>query len=84
MKTVIIDYDAGNVKSLEFALERLGVSTEITDDSTKNRCGRQSDFSRAGRSYQCHEQIAVKRIRCIDPSAKAARFGHLFGHATAL
>ena len=30
MKTVIIDYGAGNVKSLQFALERLGVSALLT------------------------------------------------------
>ena len=33
MKTVIVDYDAGNVKSLQFALERLGVVAHITNDS---------------------------------------------------
>ena len=32
MNTVIIDYDAGNVKSLQFALERLGVSAVLTND----------------------------------------------------
>ena len=30
MKIVIVDYDAGNVKSLQFALERLGVKAQIT------------------------------------------------------
>ena len=28
----IIDYDAGNVRSLQFALERLGVATVLTAD----------------------------------------------------
>ena len=32
MNTVIVDYDAGNVKSLQFALERLGVEAQITYD----------------------------------------------------
>ena len=32
MNTVIIDYDAGNVKSLQFALERLGVRAVLTND----------------------------------------------------
>ena len=31
MKTVIIDYGAGNVKSLQFALERLGVAAILTN-----------------------------------------------------
>ena len=33
MKTVIVDYDAGNVKSLQFALERLGVVAQITHEN---------------------------------------------------
>ena len=33
MKTVIVDYDAGTVKSLQFALERLGVVAQITHDT---------------------------------------------------
>ena len=33
MKTVIVDYNAGNVKSLQFALERLGVDAQITYDN---------------------------------------------------
>lgn len=32
MKTVIIDYKAGNVQSLLFAIERLGFSAELTHD----------------------------------------------------
>mgnify|MGYP000080890812 CR=1 FL=1 len=33
MNTIIIDYDAGNVKSLQFALERLGVNAILTNNS---------------------------------------------------
>ena len=33
MNTIIIDYDAGNVKSLQFALERLGVKAVLTNNS---------------------------------------------------
>ena len=32
MKVVIIKYNAGNVQSLEFALNRLGIDPSITDD----------------------------------------------------
>ncbi|MGB2475397.1 MAG: imidazole glycerol phosphate synthase subunit HisH, partial [Flavobacteriaceae bacterium] len=32
MKVAIIDYGAGNIKSLEFALERLGVVGQLTAD----------------------------------------------------
>ncbi|MCW3467570.1 imidazole glycerol phosphate synthase subunit HisH [Chitinophaga nivalis] len=32
MKTVIIKYNAGNIRSVQFALERLGVNGIVTDD----------------------------------------------------
>ena len=32
MKVVIIKYNAGNVQSLEFALNRLGIDPTVTDD----------------------------------------------------
>jgi glutamine amidotransferase len=32
MKTAIIKYNAGNIRSVYFALKRLGISVEITDD----------------------------------------------------
>jgi len=35
MKIVIIDYNAGNVRSVLFALERIGVTAELTSDLEK-------------------------------------------------
>ena len=36
MKQVaIIDYGAGNVQSVQFAFERLGIKTDVTSDSSK-------------------------------------------------
>ncbi|MEO6253161.1 MAG: imidazole glycerol phosphate synthase subunit HisH [Ferruginibacter sp.] len=32
MKIVIIKYNAGNVQSVQFALQRIGVASEVTDD----------------------------------------------------
>ncbi|MDE5417196.1 imidazole glycerol phosphate synthase subunit HisH [Labilibaculum sp. DW002] len=32
---VIIDYDAGNVQSVKYALERIGISAELSDDVDK-------------------------------------------------
>ena len=33
MKLVIIKYNAGNIQSVSFALERLGIDFKITDDA---------------------------------------------------
>ncbi len=35
MKVVIIKYNAGNIRSVLFALERIGVSAIVTDDATE-------------------------------------------------
>lgn len=35
MKLVIIDYGAGNIKSVKYALERIGVNAELTNDLVK-------------------------------------------------
>ena len=37
MKVVIIKYNAGNIRSVDFALQRLGVSAKITDDHEEIR-----------------------------------------------
>lgn len=37
MKLVIVKYNAGNIQSVLYALERLGVAAEVTDDETKIR-----------------------------------------------
>ena len=37
METVIIQYNAGNIRSVDFALRRLGISAEITADHAKIR-----------------------------------------------
>ncbi len=35
MKLVIIDYGSGNIKSVKYALERIGVNAELTNDLVK-------------------------------------------------
>ena len=35
MKLVIIDYGTGNIKSVKYALERIGVNAELTNDFLK-------------------------------------------------
>ena len=41
MKVVIIKYNAGNIRSVLFALERIGVQAVVTDDHDENN---ESDF----------------------------------------
>ena len=46
MKVVIIKYNAGNVQSLEFALNRLGIDPLVTDDHEEIQQRGQNNISR--------------------------------------
>ena len=35
MNVVIIDYGAGNIKSIQFAFKRLGINAKLTSDSSE-------------------------------------------------
>jgi imidazole glycerol-phosphate synthase subunit HisH len=45
---VIIKYNAGNIRSVDFALRRLGIAAEITDDSDKIRAADKVIFPGVG------------------------------------
>ena len=79
MKTVIIDYDAGNVKSLEFALERLGVSTEITDDSTKIAAAEKVIFPGQGEAASAMNKLRSKGLDVLIPHLKQPVLGICLG-----
>ena len=50
----IIDYDAGNIKSVEKALHYLGEEAVITRDREIDPWGRQSHPARRGSFWRCH------------------------------
>ena len=62
MKTVIIDYDAGNVKSLQFALERLGVDAQITSDTEMISSASKVIFPGQGEASSAMEKLKAKGL----------------------
>jgi imidazole glycerol-phosphate synthase subunit HisH len=48
MKVVIIKYNAGNIQSMDFALQRLGINAEITGDEKKIRAADKVIFPGVG------------------------------------
>ena len=60
MKIVIIDYGAGNVKSVQFALERLGFDATCTNDAKEIKEADKVIFPGVGEA-----QSAMKEIRKI-------------------
>ena len=60
MNTVIIDYDAGNVKSLQFALERLGIEAKITHDIDSISSADKVIFPGQGEAASAMEKLRSK------------------------
>ncbi len=61
MKIAIIKYNAGNIQSVEFALNRLGVTAEVTDDFDKIKSADKSNFSRGGACQGCYGLYSEKK-----------------------
>ncbi len=51
MKVVIVKYNAGNIRSVDFALKRLGVEAQITDNATEIRNADKVIFPGVGEAH---------------------------------
>ena len=79
MKTVIIDYDAGNVKSLQFALERLGVDAQITSDTEMISSASKVIFPGQGEASSAMEKLKAKGLDILIPKLKQPVLGICLG-----
>ena len=79
MKTVIVDYDAGNVKSLQFALERLGVVAHITHDSELISSADKVIFPGQGEAASAMEKLRSKGLDTLIPQLKQPVLGICLG-----
>ena|SRR6056297_3413402 len=62
MKTVIIQYNAGNIRSVDFALRRLGEEPEITDDHEKIRRADKVIFPGVGEAKSTMEHLKARGL----------------------
>ena len=79
MKTVIVDYDAGNVKSLQFALERLGVDAQITHDTELISSADKVIFPGQGEAASAMEKLKSKGLDLLIPHLKQPVLGICLG-----
>lgn len=79
MKTVIVDYDAGNVKSLQFALERLGVKALITNDSEHISAADKVIFPGQGEAGSAMDKLKSKGLDLLIPRLNQAVLGICLG-----
>ncbi len=79
MNTVIIDYDAGNVKSLQFVLERLGVEAQITHNIDSISSADKVVFPGQGEAASAMEKLRSKGLDTLIPKLRQPVLGICLG-----
>lgn len=62
MKTVIIKYNAGNIRSVMYALDRLGVAGEVTDDPEAVRSADKVIFPGVGEASTAMRYLRERKL----------------------
>ncbi len=79
MKTVIIKYNAGNVQSVMYALDRLGVNYLYTDEEEKIRSADRVIFPGVGEASTAMAYLRSKKLDLLIPSLKQPVLGTCIG-----
>ena len=75
MKVAVIKYNAGNIRSVDYALRRLGVEAEITADEAVLRAADKVIFPGVG------EAETTMKYGSVDKGIASTGAGDLSGHA---
>ena len=79
MKIVIVKYNAGNIQSVLFALERIGVQAEVTDDIEKLRSADKVIFPGVGEASTAMEYLKARNLDQVIKDLKQPVFGVCLG-----
>jgi glutamine amidotransferase len=79
MKTVIIDYGAGNVQSVLFALERLGVNGLLSKNHDEILSADKVIFPGVGHAAHAMKQIEESGVKLLIPALKQPVLGICLG-----
>lgn len=79
MKTVIIDYGAGNVQSLAFALRRIGVESKLTANAEEIRSADKVLFPGVGEAAFAMNALKNSGLDVLIPKLKQDTFGICLG-----
>ena len=75
MKIVIINYGAGNIQSIKFAIQRLGYEAVLTHDEKEIKEADKVIFPGVG------EASSAMKMGYLDPTIRTTGFRHLPGDA---
>ena len=79
MKIAIIDYNAGNVQSVKFALERLGVNGILTSDSAEILSADKIIFPGVGEANSTMNHLRKLGLEKVIPNLKQPVLGVCLG-----
>jgi imidazole glycerol-phosphate synthase subunit HisH len=79
MKVAVIKYNAGNVQSVLYALERLGATAELTDDWETIQKADKVIFPGQGEASTAMRYLAEKNLDKLIPALKQPFFGVCLG-----
>ncbi len=67
MNVVIIKYNAGNVQSVQFALQRLGINAIVSDDHAEIMAADKVIFPGVGNAFSAMESLKEKQLDQLIP-----------------
>lgn len=79
MKIVIIDYGAGNIKSIQFAFKRLGIIAELSKDKNKIMSADRVIFPGVGEASSAMKMLKKSQLDTIIPKLKQPVLGICLG-----
>lgn len=79
MKIAIIDYGAGNVKSIEFALQRLGYSSELTSNAKTIKAADRVIFPGVGEASSAMKMLKSTGLDRLIPTLEQPVLGICLG-----
>ena len=79
MKVAIIDYNAGNVRSVLFAMERIGVEAVLTDNIEEIQAADKVIFPGVGEASTTMQNLRDKKLDLVIPFLKQPVLGICLG-----
>jgi glutamine amidotransferase len=79
MKVVLLKYNAGNVQSVLYALERIGVEAVVTDDHEEIRSADRVLFPGVGEALSAMQSLQEKKLDKLIPELKQPVLGICVG-----
>ncbi|PHQ56449.1 MAG: imidazole glycerol phosphate synthase subunit HisH [Lutibacter sp.] len=79
MKIVIINYGAGNIQSIKFAIQRLGYEAVLSDNSEVIRAADKVIFPGVGEASSAMEKLKASKLNKLIPMLKQPVLGICLG-----